>query len=107
MSGNLLMNGKTSVKKHQKFFAEKGAVRLRAGFIVDCHDVVKDEEGNIIEILCTYDPDTKIAQTHQSQVKEPSLQVITRNSTSAFMTVYLHPKTPLTQKKENVPRLSE
>ncbi|EMI20284.1 glutaminyl-tRNA synthetase [Rhodopirellula maiorica SM1] len=45
----------------RKFFRLKkgGAVRLRAGYIVDCHDVVKDDEGNVIEILCTYDPETK------------------------------------------------
>jgi len=45
----------------RKFFRLKkgGAVRLRAGYIVDCHDVVKDAEGNVTEILCTYDPATR------------------------------------------------
>tara|TARA_R110002049_G_scaffold2750_3_gene21861 strand:+ start:60698 stop:62401 length:1704 start_codon:yes stop_codon:yes gene_type:complete len=45
----------------RKFFRLKkgGAVRLRAGYIIDCHDVVKDDDGNITEILCTYDPETK------------------------------------------------
>lgn len=33
-------------------------VRLAKGFIVMCEDVVKDEEGNIIEVHCTYDPDS-------------------------------------------------
>lgn len=44
-----------------KFFRLKkgGAVRLRAGYIVDCHDVVKDASGKVIEVLCTYDPATK------------------------------------------------
>jgi glutaminyl-tRNA synthetase len=44
-----------------KFFRLKkgGAVRLRAGYIVDCHDVVKDADGNVVEVLCTYDPATK------------------------------------------------
>ncbi len=44
-----------------KFFRLKkgGAVRLRAAYIIDCHDVVKDAAGNVIEILCTYDPQTK------------------------------------------------
>ena len=48
----------------RKFFRLKkgGAVRLRAGFIVDCNDVVKDADGNITEILCTYDPETKSGQ---------------------------------------------
>ena len=45
----------------RKFFRLKkgGAVRLRAGYIVDCQDVVKDDDGKIVEILCTYDPETK------------------------------------------------
>ena len=45
----------------RKYFRLKkgGAVRLRAGYIVDCQDVVKDDDGNVIEILCTYDPETK------------------------------------------------
>lgn len=44
-----------------KFFRLKkgGAVRLRAAYIVDCHDVKKDADGNIVELLCTYDPATK------------------------------------------------
>ena len=45
----------------RKFFRLKkgGSVRLRGGFIVDCTDVVKDDDGNITEILCTYDPQTR------------------------------------------------
>lgn len=45
----------------RKFFRLKkgGEVRLRAGYIVDCTDVVKDADGNVIEVLCTYDPKTK------------------------------------------------
>lgn len=35
-----------------------GEVRLKGAYIVRCEDVVKDSEGNIIEIHCTYDPDT-------------------------------------------------
>ncbi len=44
-----------------KFFRLKkgGSVRLRAGYIIDCHDVVKDAEGNVVEVLCTYDPATR------------------------------------------------
>lgn len=44
----------------RKYFRLKkgGAVRLRYACIIDCHDVVKDEAGNVVEILCTYDEDT-------------------------------------------------
>ena len=33
-------------------------VRLRYCYCVRCNEVIKDNEGNVIEILCTYDPDT-------------------------------------------------
>jgi glutaminyl-tRNA synthetase len=34
-------------------------VRLRAAYIITCESVVKDAAGNVTEIHCTYDPDTK------------------------------------------------
>ncbi|MEL6408630.1 MAG: glutamine--tRNA ligase/YqeY domain fusion protein [Chloroflexota bacterium] len=34
-------------------------VRLRWGYFVTCTDVIKDDDGNIVEIHCTYDPETK------------------------------------------------
>ena len=34
-------------------------VRLRYGYFVTCTDVVKDDDGNVVEIRCTYDLDTR------------------------------------------------
>ncbi|MDI9420013.1 MAG: glutamine--tRNA ligase/YqeY domain fusion protein [Firmicutes bacterium] len=34
-------------------------VRLKHGYFLKCNDVVKDEQGNILELHCTYDPETK------------------------------------------------
>lgn len=34
-------------------------VRLKHAYFIRCHDVIKDEDGNIVEIHCTYDPETK------------------------------------------------
>jgi glutaminyl-tRNA synthetase len=34
-------------------------VRLRAAYIIKCESVVKDAAGNVTEVHCTYDPDTK------------------------------------------------
>lgn len=34
-------------------------VRLRYAYFVTCTDVIKDDDGNVTEIHCTYDPDTK------------------------------------------------
>ena len=34
-------------------------VRLRYAYYITCTDVIKDESGNIIELRCTYDPETR------------------------------------------------
>lgn len=34
-------------------------VRLRWGYFIKCEEVVKDAAGNVVELRCTYDPDTK------------------------------------------------
>ena len=33
-----------------------GEVRLRYSYLIKCEEVVKDAEGNIVELRCTYDP---------------------------------------------------
>jgi len=44
----------------KKFFrlAPGGEVRLKGAYIIKCDDAVKDADGNITEIHCTYDPET-------------------------------------------------
>lgn len=34
-------------------------VRLRYAYLITCREVIKDEEGNVIELRCTYDPETR------------------------------------------------
>jgi glutaminyl-tRNA synthetase len=34
-------------------------VRLRYAYCITCTDMIKDESGNVIEVRCTYDPETK------------------------------------------------
>lgn len=34
-------------------------VRLRYAYFIKCHDFVKDENGEVVELRCTYDPETK------------------------------------------------
>jgi glutaminyl-tRNA synthetase len=45
----------------KKFFrlAPGREVRLRNAYFITCVDVVKDGEGNIVELRCTYDPATR------------------------------------------------
>ena len=34
-------------------------VRLKNGYIIEGQKVIKDDEGNVVEVHCTYDPDSK------------------------------------------------
>ena len=34
-------------------------VRLRYAYIIRCEDVIKDEQGEVVEVRCTYDPETR------------------------------------------------
>ena len=34
-------------------------VRLKHAYFIKCEEVVKDEAGNVVELRCTYDPETK------------------------------------------------
>jgi len=45
----------------KKFFRLKpgGEVRLRYAYFMKCDEVIKDAQGNIVELHCTYDPATK------------------------------------------------
>ncbi len=44
----------------KKFFRLKpgGEVRLRYAYLIKCEKVIKDSEGNITELKCTYDPES-------------------------------------------------
>ncbi len=46
---------------NRKFFRLKlgGEVRLRYAYFIKCNEVIKDETGQITELLCTYDPLSK------------------------------------------------
>ena len=45
----------------RKFFrlTEGREVRLRYAYLITCDKVIKDEKGEVVELHCTYDPETK------------------------------------------------
>ena len=45
----------------KKYFRLKpgGEVRLKYSYIIKCEEIIKNEDGEITEIVCTYDPSTK------------------------------------------------
>ncbi|MCQ2119135.1 MAG: glutamine--tRNA ligase, partial [Bacteroidales bacterium] len=55
----------------KKFFRLKpdGEVRLKYTYIIKCNEVVKDSEGNVVELKCTYDPSTRPGNGEWRSVK--------------------------------------
>lgn len=45
-------------KKYFRLFPGN-EVRLKHAYFIKCEEVIKDDEGNVTEIHCTYDPETK------------------------------------------------
>jgi glutaminyl-tRNA synthetase len=54
-----------------KFFRMKpgGEVRLKGAYIIRCEEVLKDANGNITELRCSYDPDSKSGTDSGRKVK--------------------------------------
>jgi len=66
-----------------------GEVRLRYGYVIRCADVVKDENGVITEVHCTYDPETKGGSTPDGRKVEGTIHwVSASHSVSAEVRLY-------------------
>lgn len=66
-------------------------VRLKAAYIVMCENVVKDAEGNITEIHCTYDPKSKSgsgSEESKRKVKGTLHWVSVKHATKAEVRIY-------------------
>ncbi len=64
-------------------------VRLKGAYIVKCEDFKKDADGNISEIYCTYDPETKSgSDTSGKKVKGTLHWVSATNSFDAEIRLY-------------------
>ncbi len=42
-------------------------VRLKSAYYVTCNEIVKDNDGNIVELKCTYDPESKYGTTEDKR----------------------------------------
>ena len=58
----------------KKFFRLKpgGEVRLKHAYIIKCDEVIKDASGEITELRCTYDPDTRSGGLSLIHISEPT-----------------------------------
>lgn len=76
---------------HKKFHRLKkdGEVRLRYAYIIKCNEIIKDDDGNIIELHCTYDPETKSGTgTSNKKVKGTIHWVSANHSINAEIRLY-------------------
>lgn len=51
-----------------------GEVRLRYAYVIRCDEVVKDEEGRVIELRCSHDPDTLGGRTADGRKVKGTIQ---------------------------------
>ncbi len=47
------------IPKYKRLYPEGPECRLKGAYVIKCTGCVKDESGNVIEVLATYDPDSK------------------------------------------------
>ena len=71
-------------------------VRLKYAYIIKCEEVIKDENGEIVELICSYDPETKSGVgTSTKKVKSAIHWVSADHSilghVSLFETLYTEP----------------
>ncbi len=89
----------------KKYFRLKpGAeVRLKNAYIVKCESFVKDDDGNIIEVHCTYDPESRGGSAPDGRKVRGTIQwVSARHAEDAEVRLYDHLFT-----KENPDDVSE
>ena len=75
------------VPKYHRLKPE-GEVRLKYTYIIKCDEVVKDAEGNIVELRCTYDPTSKPGAGDWRKVKGTIHWVIAEYGKSVELRLY-------------------
>mgnify|MGYP001214498789 FL=1 len=77
-------------KKFHRLFPGS-EVRLRYAYYVTCKDVIKDADGNIVELRCTYDPESKGGATLDGRkIKGTIHWVSVPHAVSAEVRLYEH-----------------
>ena len=77
-------------------------VRLRYAYFITCNDVVKDDNGNVVELRCTYDPATRGGDAPDGRKVKGTLHwVSARHALDAK--VRLYDRLFGTEKPEDVP----
>ncbi len=77
----------------RKFFrlAPGREVRLRYAYFIKCEEVVKDEAGNVVELRCTYDPETRGGDAPDGRKVKATLHwVSTEHAVNGDVRLYEH-----------------
>ena len=77
----------------KKFFRLRpgGEVRLRYAYFLKCHDVVKDQAGEVVELRCTYDPATAGGKSPDGRKVKATLHwVSAEDAVDAEIRLYEH-----------------
>lgn len=65
-----------------------GEVRLRSSYVIKCNEIVKDDEGNLLELRCSYDPNTLGKKPEGRKVKGVIHWVSEQHSLAAEIRLY-------------------
>ncbi len=66
-------------------------VRLRYGYFITCTDVIKDDAGEVVELRCTYDPETRGGQAPDGRRVRGTIHwVSAEHAISAEVRLYDH-----------------
>ncbi|MCK5121645.1 MAG: glutamine--tRNA ligase/YqeY domain fusion protein, partial [Methylococcales bacterium] len=71
-----------------KRLIEGGEVRLRSSYVIKCNEIIKDENGNITELRCSYDPETLGKKPEGRKVKGVIHWVSEQHSLPAEIRIY-------------------
>jgi glutaminyl-tRNA synthetase len=74
--------------KKFKRLVSGGEVRLRNAWVIRCDEVIKDDDGEIIELLCSYDPDTLVNNPEGRKVRGVIHWVSAEHAVAAEVRLY-------------------
>jgi glutaminyl-tRNA synthetase len=74
--------------KKYKRLVPGGEVRLRNAYVIRCDEIIKDDQGNIVELRCSYDPDTLGKNPEGRKVKGVIHWVSAEHSVQAEVRLY-------------------
>ena len=73
-----------------KRFVAGCEIRLRGAYVIRCNEMIKDADGNVVELHCSYDPDTLGKNPEGRKIKSVIHWVSEQHALSAELRLYNH-----------------